>query len=158
MRFETVGEFRVGLKDAFDTIDNGGEVIIIRGRTRYQLTSARLATKSPLKIESTIPTQQIDLQPVTYAGKTVHTEVGFDQYGLPTYKDVPMETYTIDEGISAIQGRTIVQILTDINKRKQTLTQDLNYCQDADTKLQIEADGKEDLDALWAEYKEAKVK
>jgi hypothetical protein len=103
-------------------------------------------------------TQHMDLPPVDVLTKTIHTEVGFDQYGLPIYKDVPIETYTIDEGISALQGRTIVQILTDINKRKQTLTQDLNYCQDADTKLQIEADGKEDLDALWAEYKEAKAR
>ena len=49
-------------------------------------------------------------------------------------------------------ARTKDAILKDIWKREAQLKDDLEYCQDNETRRKLEEAAKHDLDALWAEY------
>ena len=45
-------------------------------------------------------------------------------------------------------------ILATIRKVEAQLKEDLEFCQDPETRARLEADAKHDLDILWAEYRE----
>ena len=88
------------------------------------------------------------------AGKTIK----FDEYTAPKkIAEAIAEPVLILGRIPHLPKRTPGDVLKEINSYKEELEEAVKFCQDAETRRQMEKDGKLHLDELWKEYHELKA-
>lgn len=146
MDYETLRDFRANISTALDGADEGKDIFIHRGDKVYQVV--RLVAKmEPIKPIAEYKQVQ---KPATQSISKV--------YSAPYYIDPTTgeSVYEQTDLVKELNKRTIGAILTEITNTKSTMDAEVLYCQDTETKAQIQKKYNSIIQGLWDEYNEAK--
>lgn len=133
MEYITITEFRKNTKVILDAAENG-PVMLRRGDELYELK----------KFGNVLHTNTVS--------SNVRPDIAPINIGAPDFGEAAIENMKPEKP----QLRTPRDVLKEIDSYKAELKERLEYCQDPDAKAEIEKEGKDTLDALWAEWNQLK--